>query len=234
MIDVVIPTLLNTKKEVFSYTLNELNNSIYVNKIIIIDNTEDNLFKHLYKDSITDKMQLIEPNGNILVNPAWNKGLEEVTSEFYLLLNDDILCSEYIISCCDYILRTTKVSLLTCSTINKLIDVDNYKKMIQKDVKPMVTSSIPNNRIGWFMCGRKNEWIPIPKELKVFYGDDFIYSNLRIHKKTINMISNLNIVHYESTTINTHINNIRPIIKNDRLIWEAVIHKNIMRGIYKF
>lgn len=206
--DIIIPTLLLTDCDVFSYMLEQANSSPYVEKIIIIDNTVDASFKRVYSQLLNDRYTIVENSKNILVNPSWNKGMEIVESEHYLILNDDILCHESILSLCEKKLYDDlSIGLLTVRTIDPMSPL-GYESIYQNEVdqedSPLwgdAGFTGLNQNPGWFMCGRTSEWVYIPEDIKVFYGDNFIYSTIRNSGKKILRLDSHPISHHASSTI---------------------------------
>ncbi len=197
-ITVVIPTICKTILDVFQYTINQMNNCDCIDKIIIIDNTERNQFVKDY--TINNKIQIINDK-NYFVNMAWNKGVEETKTKYYLLLNDDILCDKLIFNeCFDVMENNENIGIATVETVLNW-DKEQYNTLIQKYSNNKKIKYFENQeRVGWFVLGRKNEWKPI-EDLKIYYGDDFLYRyNKQILKKQQCMIENLFISHFESTT----------------------------------
>ena len=222
MIDVIIPTILNTQYQIFEYTLNELNSSKVINKIIIIDNTKDQSFLSEYAKCITDKITIINGyDDELYVNGSWNMGVSLATAENYILLNDDILVNRIIYEIIDTHMADQNISLMTILTKNnvKLDDYIRLNSINMKDFTISTTNNIPNGRQGWFISGRTNEYVPIPSQLKIFYGDDWIYRKAQ-NKKV--MIDNLNVSHFQSSSVNKNINKLKPMIDQDRVEWYKI------------
>lgn len=158
-------------KSILQYTLKQLNNNKDVEKIIIISNVEG--FSRVHET--TEKMKVFE-DINMYVNPAWNFGVNICNSEYYLLLNDDVLCDSTVIDQAIYLLdNNNKYNVLFVET--KQEDEASYIMNVpNKGVINFVNATyIPRACLsGCFIIGRKKIWIPIPEELKIFYGDDWI------------------------------------------------------------
>lgn len=238
MIDVVIPTILFTDKDIFSYTLRNLNESSVVGKIIIIDNTEGAEFRTQYDEVITDKCIVLENRENTFVNPSWNQGMKHVESEHYLILNDDILCHSKILEVCQHVLSTrSEIGLLTVDTLQSE-SVTSYEKIMQdlldSNAQFKLDPRIFRGRVGWFMCGRTKDWVDVPHTLKVFYGDDFIYLiNRAMGNKTMT-VKPFPIVHFESTTVNSEElfkSILKDIIRADGVAWKKFM-ENFKNGRY--
>jgi hypothetical protein len=224
MIDIIIPTMLLSDKDIFSYTLSELDASPHVQKIIVLDNTKDKKFKDNFS---CQKLDLIENGKNIYVNPAWNLGMSRVNSDHYIILNDDILCHRNIFKIAnEYMTKNQNLGILTFKTVQNM-PIEKYKEamidLIEK--KSNITLSIPNNRIGWFMCGRKKDWVDIPNSLKIWFGDDYIYMLARMKNKKCAMCTPHFIVHYESTTLTNkdHKSDFKTVIQADKKAWPNVV-----------
>lgn len=237
MIDVIIPTLLLTDKVIFDYTLKQMIDCDVINKIIILDNTDDRRFKDDYSEFFSsNKLTLIENGENIFVNPAWNLGLSLVESEYFVILNDDVLCHKSIFEICDNKMKEDPaVGLLTVNTLQSQ-GIDYYENHIAQTSgnTPTFSPNIFRNRVGWFMCGRKDQWVDIPTSIKVFYGDDFIYALARHHKRKVLSLESQSIVHFESTSVNNKeifAPIIHGIIQEDARQWPA-IQNGVRSGRY--
>lgn len=178
-IDVIIPTMLCSNLNIFCYTLNELKHSKLINKIIIIDNIENNDFEKNFL--VDDDFILLKPNGNIFVNPAWNLGIKHMESEYYIILNDDILLKGEVIDLIhNSFLKKEDMRLLyvhmeeRCEEVNYDNEINVYEKYLE-NLGNQIKINVFNSRGGSFVMGRKDEWVEIPNDLKIFCGDDYIF-----------------------------------------------------------
>ena len=88
-INIIIPTIMQSDVNIFAYTLRELVKNRRVRRVIIIDNTYD---QSCNLGEISHKIHIINgANKKFYVNQAWNLGISMSASEYYCLLNDDIL-----------------------------------------------------------------------------------------------------------------------------------------------
>lgn len=232
-IDVIIPTIMNVRPELFGYLLIQLYECPVVNKVIVIDNTADQSFKTtmhiLASNHFTDKLSI--RNGykyKFLVNKSWNVGLNfsihsKKEAPYYLLLNDDIILTSNVLETCVNIMQSNSdISLLTVATMND-VPINSYLKEYDKGQNKL-TNIIPNGRQGWFMLGRKNQWKPIPSELQLFYGDDFIYRKAREIGKVV-MLENPMISHFQSSSVNNNMDKLKPIIEQDEKEWISLLKR---------
>ena len=67
------------------------------------------------------------------------------------------------------------------------------------------------------MFGRKSTWIPIPEELKVFYGDNWIMDT---NKRNTAKIMNYYVSHFTATSAREHYDTL--------LISEGKIYEKVM------
>ena len=85
-LSVVIPTILANKK-VLEKLLTTLEADIFVDEIILINNTKKTFaFK-------SNKIKLINPKENLFVNESWNVGIKIAKNNFCAILNDDLILS---------------------------------------------------------------------------------------------------------------------------------------------
>lgn len=228
MITVIIPTLMMSCNEIFSQTLKALNNCPLVKKIVIIDNSEEALFKN--QPSKFDKIEVISYGKNIFVNPAWNEGLRKTNTEFFLILNDDVLLDDSsLFSCYDWATKHPNTGIITVKTIvgDSICD---FQKELEKEKRNSLTVSneIPNGRAGWFMFGRTRYWKEIPPSLKIFYGDDFIYYNFKAQGFQNCLISSGTLIFHDqsATVMNKNFLDIKtPVANEDHKQWPIIRHK---------
>ncbi len=164
-------------------------------------------FIHLIDNSVDGSCKVFEGTRKILisyfpqnigVNKAWNYGVNLSKTRYYLLLNDDCLVWDNVISKCEEIMDDQKISIVTFATTDK-ISSELYcryfmKQRSESKLRAMDEKSSPS-RMGWFIFGRKCDWTNIPDGLIFFFGDDFIYKITR--KKGMKTVIDLaNIVYH--------------------------------------
>lgn len=224
-ITVVIPTMLLCPKDVFEYTLNQLEQSKLVKNIIIIDNTETKDFDKNF--ALTSKIKVLKLPGN--QGATYNPGMELCDTDYYLLLNDDVACRSSILDVCFYMMETDKdIGLIQINT-KVMQPLDEYIDSVGKTDN--IEYVLPNNprlcMTGWFQFGRTEDWEPIPKELKYFYGDDLMLVHMMRKKRKVARIISDHVSHMESSTVNKMI----PV--SDMLRSEGMIFNQIVEGLFK-
>lgn len=159
---IIIPTLWKSDRT--KKLISDLQECQYVDEIIIIDNSYDG-----YQDTQVEKIRFVSFGGNIYVNPAWNKGIELAKNECIALCNDDINFDPNIFGVIN------KDILSNFGIIG--MGEGNYKEQIDEDRGPYIDVWRPGiNDGGWgcFILLKKSHWKPIPNEIKIWYGDNFI------------------------------------------------------------
>lgn len=168
MYTAIIPTMLKTGKW-FPKLVEDLQNSEYVDEIIIIDNSgnlESSLPPH-------PKQKYICEGKNTGCNPAWNKGVELAKNELLVICNDDVNFDPIILGA------------LTSEVVEEagIIGMgegnwDGFKGIpFTYEGQPYLEEWKSGvNDTGWasLLMLKKWMWIPIPEDLIVWYGDNFI------------------------------------------------------------
>jgi hypothetical protein len=158
---IVIPTLWKSNRT--KKLLSDLNECEYVDEIIVIDNTLTYI-----SDTQIGKMRIVSFGENIFVNPAWNWGIHNAKNESIALINDDINFNPNIFE------------VITGDILNQFgiigMGEGNYKSL-NIDSDPILEVWQPGvNDWGWgcFIMLNKKDWIDIPNDIKIWYGDNII------------------------------------------------------------
>ena len=160
---IVIPTLWKSKR--IHKLLSDLIKCQYVDEIILIDNAGK--FFEYYE--ALDKVKLVQVEENIYVNPAWNLGINIAKNDLIALVNDDINFD------------TNVFGVLDGNILNQFgivgMGEGNYKEQIDETKGPYLDVWKPGvNDWGWgcFIMLNKKNWIDIPDNIKIWYGDNII------------------------------------------------------------
>lgn len=158
---VVIPTLWKSNR--IGKLLFDLIKCEFVDEIILIDNA-GKFFEHFVA---LDKVRLVQPEENIYVNPAWNLGIELAKNNLIALVNDDINFNPNIFG------KLNEDSLKEHGFIGMAAENYQIKENVELQWQVIETNTKPH---GWgcLILFHKENWIPIPDELKIWYGDNFI------------------------------------------------------------
>jgi hypothetical protein len=170
MISVIIPTLWRSPyiTDIVEY----LNTISCIGEIIIIDNDINHSKDYRY----LHKVQHIKNDTNNYVSPSWNQGYLLSSYDTICLLNDDVLLHEDIFFLMDnFISENVGVVGLSSDVYENVKEhVHELKRPTDIFIKPSVRR---NFGYGCCMFIHRNNYVSIPKEMKIQYGDDFIYYN---------------------------------------------------------
>lgn len=196
MFSVIIPTA-QKNLSIFNRLLKEIENSDLVNEIIIINNHAKKL-----TDLNFSKTRILEQGKNIYVNPAWNLGVEEAKNEYIAILNDDIyIPKELFKKIYEFIFKNKNCGLIGLDSlkISQTNDVSNTEEEFIANIYP---TDVRNFCWGSGIFGKKDNFYKIPNDLKIWYGDDYLFEqNIKFNKKNYKL-SSPNIKHYHSLTSN--------------------------------
>jgi len=158
---IVIPTLWRSKR--IHPLLKSLQDSDSVGEIIIIDNGRK--YDEYYKDM--NKVRVLRPHFNIYVNPAWNYGVEYAKNNSIALVNDDISFDTRIFN------EFIDDELKSKGFIG--MSFENYKEGVEYNptLEPW-KGEIVLHGWGCIIMFHKEHWKPIPNQLKIWYGDNYM------------------------------------------------------------
>ncbi len=160
---VIIPTLwrsVQTKE-----LLHTLDVSDNIDEIVLIDNAQKLNDEHI--ESFSEKFTIIRPVSNVYVNPAWNMGVDISRNDNIVISNDDIVWNPQILNHID------EDTLIKSGIIGQ--SFNNYKIHDNStNIPKIVPTKTRNFAWGCMMLIHKSNWKPIPEQLKVWYGDDWL------------------------------------------------------------
>jgi hypothetical protein len=162
MFSVIIPTMWKSTR--LLGMLHRLYGSDHVDEIIIIDNDRDSRFSFENK-----KIRLLEQDENIFVNPAWNLGVKESKNENICILNDDVTFNV------DEVFNMANLVLMDYPTSCLGVHPISYKGY--DDIPKVAEGSAIGQ--GWGCCIflKKENWVDIPEQIKIWFGDNWIVKN---------------------------------------------------------
>lgn len=212
MYSVIIPTMWKQNISLFKETLAELEAESLVDEIILIDN--DTVSSYI-SEIQSNKLRYIPQTENIYVNPAWNLGVELATNEYVMVLNDDVWCTPSI-------RQIFTVHQAHFDKVNGIYGLstscflcNETAEFCDKDIQIVNTEGRGE---GWgclFLLKRSN-WTPIPHELKVWFGDEFITTSFTKSGNVVYSIKNVCVTEW---SITSRLPMVSPITENDRQIY---------------
>ena len=213
-ISVVIPTL-QKNIELLNNLVRILEKDDSVSEIIVIDNSTNG---YCYK---SEKLRVIVPKENLFVNPSWNLGVNEAKEEIVALLNDDITIPNNF--CKDIV-----------SQINKDMGIVGFHRDFIENTHVIMPT--PQNtgvklvkatgRCGYFgvaMFFYKTSYYKIPEDMKIFWGDDWLYFWNKTHRANNYFITNQKIYHYDG--LSSTDKKLNPYAKHDSKLYRKYTHR---------
>jgi len=159
---IIIPTMWFSNK--LDCLIEELIKSELVNEIIIIDNNKSSNNKTTI---INEKLLILPQEENIFVNPAWNLGVTISKNENIILSNDDLCIS-----------NINKILLSILNTKFDFIGLDYQNINKNDEIIITQTSGGMNKCFVCFMFVKKNKYIQIPENIKIWFGDAILYNSI--------------------------------------------------------
>jgi hypothetical protein len=166
MFSFVIPTMYKSDK--LLKLIKILENCNLVDEIIIIENAYQN--SKILEEidySFFSKIKLLPQKENIYVNPAWNLGVKNSSNNYIALCNDDIFFNPIILKEILYYLENYPIGFIGMDSSQFQVKFPPVWYGIRQ------TDTLCN---GWgtLICFKKENYIPIPKDLKVYFGDNYL------------------------------------------------------------
>lgn len=168
---VIIPTLWKTDR--IHPLLSHLDRSDWVGEILVIDNANEAPSR--LRGGLK-KARAISLEENIFVNPAWNLGVKEAKFENICVANDDIFFND--LSVLPWVV--TKMNL---GIIGMFIG-NFYGEIMHDGGESFVLERTPENgtQRGWgwgcLYFVKKSMYVPIPDDLLIACGDDWLIQNI--------------------------------------------------------
>lgn len=211
MLSIVIPTM-QKDVEVLNKLLSELEDSPAVGEVLLIDNSCKG-FEGPYS-----KLKVLVQKENLFVNPAWNLGVESSNPKFshFGVLNDDIIFPKSLFAQVDDFLSNagadTGLAGIDCVNNTPKAQFDSYPEESEVKFEP---AEKLQGFWGAAYFGDKRNYVHIPEEMKVFYGDHFLFTrNVQAGRRNFK-ITNLRVKHLESLTSHSS-SFIKSLFKKDR------------------
>ena len=181
--------------------------SSIIDEIIIIDNNPQS--RPLLPTN--EKLIVLTRNINIYVNPAWNWGVSVAKNENIILINDDIFIKDI-----DSIMTKLLESNFDLVGLN-LNEINSSNGVVISEKKDYMGEGF-----GCFLFFKKKNYVSIPNDLKVWYGDRILFEN----NKNIGEIHFDNCIIEISKTVRSS-NEIKKILHEDRINYSKYKVRNI-------
>ena len=183
MISVVVPTMW--RYEPFPEFVSYIVKLDVVKEVIIINND----YEKTPNDSLwsNPKIKIYSFGRNIYVNPAWNFGISTSTEDRVCIMNDDITFDLKLFYKVDEFLTDDMGSL----GLNSNLPDPNLTPTSNGSI--VFDPYVGQRCFGWgnLMFIHKKHWRPIPSDLNIWYGDNYIFDYYFFNGYTNYFISNL-------------------------------------------
>ena len=173
-ISIIIPTLWKAPEKLCQM-IKQYSNSPFVEEIILIDNAGEGRYASLPFDHLYPKLQELVCDENIFVNPAWNLGVEKSKSDIIALVNDDLLIDSLTLS----VILQKAINTLTSTDIQLIgMAESNFSPTEKSGLLPTI-KNITHKCYGFgtFMLMKKENYVPIPSDLKIWRGDHILLTH---------------------------------------------------------
>ena len=212
MISIVMPTMWRPEEKHYRRMLPMFNDHPLIGEIIIIDNDISRTEQDIINLS---KVVYLPQEKNIFTHPSWNLGVKIAKYDKILLHNDDCLANINSLGAIyeqitpdKGIIGYSKLSYCTYS-------IDQFDLMCQNGFGDDIefetlnpgdypqTSGMPHVSYGCMMYMHKESFYDTPEELKIYYGDLFIYLMNLKNGKANYQIENGFVMTQMSATVNS-------------------------------
>lgn len=197
MYSVVIPTIWRNFRVID--LIEQYNDCPLVSEILLIDNMPEKKVEMPYYE----KVKVIHSGENLYVNPSWNLGVEVAENEDIIISNDDISFDV------NSVLEFMKDQEYGCTGVHPI-------SINSEDELPIEIYDGDYIGHGWgvLLFVKKSKYQPIPSELKIWFGDNYIANTCHPNKS---VLMNL----YTEMSSSSKSEEFMGIIRNDILEYRA-------------
>ena len=161
MFSVVIPTLQRAKE------LHELVEMCAAHprvlEVLVINNAPEPLAWE------SPKVRVLQQAENIYVNPAWNLGAREARGRFLAIINDDVMFDPALFDKVSRVLRLPGVGMIGSG--RECFEVHAGASL---RLRPVFERP---HAYGVVMFMRRSHYRPIPEQMRIFCGDDWLFQS---------------------------------------------------------
>jgi len=208
---VVVPTMW--RYEGFVPFLSKLLNCTNVEEVIVIDN-DTNSRPTLPTNS---KLRVFEFGTNIFVNPAWNFGIKESRCNKVLIVNDDIEFDTAVFDAVSEYVTPDNGLIGLCPGEP---DFNQYQ-ITDGNIKIIKWQGEHTYGFGCMFFVDKRNWVDIPSDLKIYYGDNFTFDLMIAANKPNYLITNMKFGgKFAQTTSDTSIT--EGVLQRESVVYEQI------------
>jgi GT2 family glycosyltransferase len=164
MISVIMPTMWKGKS--VWKAIREIIMQESVGELILIDNSEEGNGNKTFARNFGKGLVYIDEGKNTYVNPAWNKGVKLAKFDKLLFVNDDVETDwSFVNNLEEYI---TEDRGMIGAGVSCWQGPHNHSGVVPIGNRP--------NCYGCVFAMHKNSYVEIPDDLKIHYGDDWLFT----------------------------------------------------------
>jgi len=206
MLSIIIPTM-QKNNVILNLLLDELVCCDCIDEIVLIDNSCNG---YNYN---SEKIKLIIPENNLYVNSSWNLGVKVSKNEYIGILNDDIIFPKnFFEQVFEFLKNNQNIGIIGLDTIVKTPE-SKFNSYPENSNVYFSQTDIRENCFGSAMFMKKENYFNIPENLRIWFGDDYLFEK-NIEKGFRNYkIINADIKHIHSNTCKSE--EFSEIIKKD-------------------
>ena len=228
-ITAVIPTMLKNLN-ILTGLIDNLAADLSVEEIIIINNSNE---KFSYNNP---KVRIISKNKNLYVNPSWNLGVSEAKTEYITLVNDDIIIPPNF--CSDVLEKFDEnigIAGIDGRYVRNIHNCEGDIDIIQRELGNMneivlFPVSYRTKNFGVMMFFNKKIYKPIPEDLKIFFGDDYLVYFAKKRKRQNVVIAGKEVFHVGSLTSKIF----KDVALKENITWKKYIFPWYKRILYLY
>lgn len=169
MFSIIIPTMWKFKP--FTSFLETLVLHPQVGEIILINNLASSTPEAPVLSHPKVKMHTFPQN--IFVNPAWNFGVAVSQFDNLCILNDDVIFDPKVLDKVSDLLQPSKMFAVNLPPLGS-----NTPNLGSVRIRKFQEGQ-PLFHFGCLMFIHKNDWIPIPAGLNLYYGDNWMWDSMK-------------------------------------------------------
>lgn len=209
---IIIPTLWRAE-EIFELC-QSLDRVDCVKEVFIINNNRI-ASPDLSRILLSPKFNVITPFANTFVSEAWNMGVRASTSNIVCLGSDDVVLDEKLF---DYLKNVDFLNIgllgLQDGAVVEKVDPNKQYEIRGADFR--------NHGYGCSMFVHRKYYIPIPKTIKIFFNDDFLFNFIKKVHNLPNMVLNC----HQRGRVSVSVSSFNHYFESDRQAYAEICKKS--------
>lgn len=180
-VSVVIPTMWRDPYHI-QMMVSRYNEMDWISEVLIMDNdwqhgVYQNNIGFTYLKNFPNKVKIFTNGHNNFVNPSWNFLVSKASNDIVVIANDDILFKPEDLRVVLESYRDMKQTVmgLDYEGINNNSEKNTIKKV------NAIKGQYIGRGFGALMIVRKSEWVNIPNQFEIYFGDNFLALRLENH-----------------------------------------------------